>query len=71
MAYPPFEVWRPVEDPWQYRVLDALPSGVDRAQLERARKWTFDERLDALTELMELAEALKSGVTRAKFGPKR
>jgi hypothetical protein len=62
-------VWFFVEQPWQYRVLDALPPGVDEAQLERARKLSPSERIDALVELMELmerVEASKAAAGRAK-----
>lgn len=62
-------MWRWVDEPWQYRVLDALPSGIDLAQLERARSWTFGERLDALTQMMELAEELRAGVAKRAGEP--
>jgi hypothetical protein len=57
-------MWHFVEEPWQYRVLDLLPSGVDKAQLERALQMTPAERLDAVVKLMELAEELREGVTK-------
>jgi hypothetical protein len=60
-------VWSFADEPWQYRVLDALPAGVDAAQLERTRKLTPSERIDALVELMSFAEALQ--VRRAPREP--
>jgi hypothetical protein len=59
-------MWFFVDAPWQYRVLDSLPPGVDRAQLERARAMSPTERIDAATELMELGEALRQGVEQAR-----
>ncbi|MBX3185636.1 MAG: hypothetical protein KF819_01420 [Labilithrix sp.] len=62
-------MWFYVDEPWQYRILDALPSGVDHAQLERARTWTPEERLEALERLMGIAAELQAAV--AKAGPAR
>ena len=59
-------MWFFADAPWQYRVLDALPAGVDRAQLERARAMSPAERIDAAVELAEIGEALRQGVERAK-----
>jgi hypothetical protein len=55
-------MWWYVDEPWQYRVLDLLPPGIDHAQLERARSMSATERLDAVVELMELGEALAEAV---------
>lgn len=54
-AYTPV-MWFPVEQPWQYRVLDLLPPGVDFAQLEQARQMTPTERVEAMCRLVEFAE---------------
>ncbi|MGH7297584.1 MAG: hypothetical protein ACRELB_21785 [Polyangiaceae bacterium] len=59
-------MWRFVDEPWQYRVLDCLPAGIDLAQLERARAMSPGERIAAATELMEIAEALREAVADAK-----
>jgi hypothetical protein len=55
-------MWSFVEEPWQYRVLDDLPSGVDRAQLERARELSPAERLDDVARLMALAAELQQAL---------
>jgi hypothetical protein len=55
-------MWFFVEEPWQYRVLDRLPSGIDRAQLEACRQLTPTERLDAVSELVELGEELRQAL---------
>ena len=52
-------MWFPVDEPWQYRVLDQLPPGVDRAQLERDRALTPTERLEAVEQMMALGEELR------------
>ncbi len=59
-------MWTFADAPWQYRVLDSLPAGIDRAQLERARAMSPAERIDAAMELMELAEAMRRGVDAAR-----
>ncbi|MBX3202743.1 MAG: hypothetical protein KF850_04340 [Labilithrix sp.] len=62
-------MWYFVDEPWQYRVLDQLRCGVDLAQLERTRSWTPTQRLEALEELMALADELRAGVTNRKPTP--
>ncbi len=57
-------MWFPVEQPWQYRVLDQLPSGIDAAQLAQARLMTPTERVEAMRRLVELGAQLKR--SRAK-----
>lgn len=52
-------MWFPVEQPWQYRVLDQLVRGVDLAQLERARRMTPTERVEAMCRLVELGDTLR------------
>lgn len=65
-------MWFFVEEPWQYRVLDLLPPGVDRTLIERARKMTASERIDALEELCQAAEELRcAGETSRKSGTGR
>jgi hypothetical protein len=59
-------MWLFVDAPWQYRVLDCLPPGVDRAQLERARAMTPAERIEAATRLMELGEAMQRSIEKAR-----
>ena len=41
-------MWFPDGEPWQYRVLDAMPPGIDEAQLERNLAMTPTERLQAV-----------------------
>ena len=55
-------MWTFEEEPWQYRVLDRLPPGVDEAQLARTLAMTPSERLDAAIELMRFAEELRGAV---------
>jgi hypothetical protein len=55
-------MWNFVEAPWQYRVLDALASGVDGAQLERQLAMTPTERVEAAVELARLGEELQRAV---------
>lgn len=59
-------MWSFEDEPWQYRVLDALPPGIDEAQLERDRALTPTERLEAVTRLMELADELRAAMARAR-----
>lgn len=58
-------MWFPAEEPWQYRVLDQLPPGVDDAQLAQARRMTPTERVEAMCRLVELGELMR----RARRGP--
>ena len=60
-------MWRPVENPWQYRILDSIPSGIDEAQLQAARSMSPHERVVALMKLMEVVEELQKA--RKKAGP--
>lgn len=57
-------MWRPADEPWQYRVLDALPPSVDVAQLQRALEMTPTERIEAMLELMRIAENLRAGMKK-------
>jgi hypothetical protein len=57
-------MWRPVDEPWQYRVLDAMPPSIDKDQLRRALEMTPTQRLEAMLELMRTAEALRAGMKR-------
>lgn len=63
-----FVMWFPVEQPWQYRILDALPSGVDAAQLEAARRMTPTERVEAMVRLVELGERMRRARTAGSGG---
>ena len=65
----PRVVWFFVDEPWQYRVLDHLPAGVDRSQLEQTRKLTPTERLDAVVQLMELGEAVHQAIFKKTMPP--
>ena len=58
-------MWWPVDEPWQYRVLDAMPPSIDEAQLRRALEMTPTERIEAMLELMRTAEALRGGTERS------
>lgn len=55
-------MWRPVEEPWQYRVLDAMPPSIDPAQLARALAMSPTERIEAMLALMRTAEELRRGM---------
>lgn len=61
-------MWFPVEEPWQYRVLDRLPPGVDEAQLERARRMTPTERVEAVVQLLDVAEQARRSLARRSSG---
>jgi hypothetical protein len=54
-------MWFWTDEPWQYRVLDALPPGVDLAQLQQALRMTPTERVEAVVALMRAAETLARG----------
>ena len=62
-------MWSFEDEPWQYRVLDVLPNGVDAAQLEKALRLTPSQRIDAAVELMEAGEALQAALERRKERP--
>lgn len=57
-------MWQPSTEPWQYRLLDALPPGVDVAQLAAARKMTPTERVEAARKLLEFAEMARTARRR-------
>jgi len=57
-------MWRPVDEPWQYRVLDAMPPSVDVEQLNHALRMTLTERIVAMMKLVETAESLRHGAKR-------
>jgi hypothetical protein len=57
-------MWRPVDEPWQYRVLDAMPPSVDVEQLKRALLMTPTERIVAMMQLLEAAKKLREGIRR-------
>jgi orotidine-5'-phosphate decarboxylase len=52
-------MWMPVDEPWQYRVLDQLPPGIDLAQLDQARRMTPTERVEAMVRLVKLGEEIR------------
>jgi hypothetical protein len=51
-----FSVPSTPEEPWQYRVLDQLPSGIDEAQLREDLALTPTQRLEKLQALVAFAE---------------
>jgi hypothetical protein len=55
-------MWRPVEEPWQYRLLDAMPPSIDRSQLAHALTMTPEARIEAMCELLRTAEVLRAGL---------
>jgi hypothetical protein len=57
-------MWHPVDEPWQYRVLDAMPPSIDIEQIKRARQMTPTERILAMMNVVEAAEALRRGMKR-------
>jgi hypothetical protein len=57
-------MWRPVDEPWQYRVIDAMPPSIDIEQIKRALAMTPTERILAMMQAMEAAEALRRGIQR-------
>lgn len=61
--------WYPESEPWQYRVLDRMKPGVDRAQLAAALALTFEERLARAEELAALGEELRRAVAAKKAEP--
>lgn len=56
-------MWRWLDEPWQFRVLDQLPSSIDMALLERTLAMTPAERIQAAQELMETAETLQAAMS--------
>jgi len=55
-------MWRPVDEPWQYRVLDSMPPSIDLEQLRRALEMTPTERLCAMQAMMRTAELLRANM---------
>lgn len=52
-------MWRPVDRPWQYEVLDRLPAGVDVTLIDESLKRTPTERVERLMELLRAMEELQ------------
>ncbi len=62
--------WDPGEKPWQYELLDKLPSGIDVGQLEENLKLTPTERLEKLRLLVEFLEDVRrAGASRLSEAP--
>jgi hypothetical protein len=61
-------MWSFVDEPWQYRILDQMPPGVDLDQLARTLTLTPSERIDAVVELMEVGESLQKALARKDLG---
>ncbi|MDX2018795.1 MAG: hypothetical protein SF187_01035 [Deltaproteobacteria bacterium] len=59
-------MWFPVDEPWQYRVLDQLAPGIDSEQLIQARAATPTERVEAMCRLVELAEQIGRSLARQR-----
>jgi hypothetical protein len=57
-------VWKPVEHPWQYDLLDRLPSGVDVTLIDEALALTPTARVEKAVSMMRLADAMRAA--RAK-----
>ncbi len=62
-------MWRPVEEPWQYRVLDAMPPSVDPSQLAHALTMSPTERIEAMCDMVRTAEELRRGLAPRRKGP--
>ncbi|MFO0673982.1 MAG: hypothetical protein U0235_30905 [Polyangiaceae bacterium] len=60
--------WYPEGEPWQYRVLDHMKPGVDRAQLAAALEMSFEQRLAKAEELAALGEELRRALAAKKAG---
>lgn len=52
-------MWRPVEHPWQYDLLDRLPPGVDVTLIDEALALTPTARVEKAMAMMRLAEAMR------------
>ncbi len=52
-------MWWPATQPWQYRVLDAMPASIDLGQLEHALTMSPTERVEAMLAMVKLGEALR------------
>ncbi|MDX2089838.1 MAG: hypothetical protein SFX73_18425 [Kofleriaceae bacterium] len=57
-------MWKPVEHPWQYDLLDRLPSGVDATLIDEALSITPTQRIEKAVAMMRLAEALRAARER-------
>jgi len=55
-------MWFPPEEPWQYRLLDVLPRGVDPDQLAADRRLTPTERVEKLQRLNAAAKVFRDAV---------
>lgn len=61
-------MWYPVTEPWQFRVLDALPASIDVAQLQAALALTPTERVEAAMRLNELAQEIQNAARASQMG---
>jgi len=48
--------WELPEEPWQYRLLDLLPSSIDRGQLLEGLKLTPTERIEQVRAMGAFVE---------------
>jgi len=48
--------WEAPEEPWQYRLLDMLPSSIDKDLLRETLKMTPTERLECVRQMAGLIE---------------
>lgn len=60
-------MWYPVTEPWQFRVLDALPPSIDVAQLQAALAQTPTQRVEAAMRLNELAREIQNAARASQM----
>ena len=60
-------MWYPATEPWQFRVLDALPPSVDVAQLQAALALTPTERVEAAMRLNAFAEEIRQAARASQL----
>lgn len=52
-------VWRPVDQPWQFDLLDRLPPSIDESLLDESLRLTPTERIEKMMKLLEVMEELR------------
>jgi hypothetical protein len=57
--------WTLPDEPWQYRILDALPSSLDMDQLRENLKLTQTERMQKLQAMVNFAAELERAGKKA------
>jgi hypothetical protein len=58
--------WTLPDEPWQYRLLDSLPSSLDEGQLMENLKLTPTQRMEKLQAMVDFAAELER--SRVKSG---